>query len=137
MVDECIEPFSPLQPRDGDDLICTMDAQPYWLTRRFGEAMVSIVASGPPEVAEKQTVYQLFNRRCWLQMLPFFHFLKRLTRDENWEAPPIRACLMFDDPNLHWPTYGFINLPEIAQRHARDLNLPRLVCDGADGWPGL
>jgi hypothetical protein len=134
MVDECIEPFSPLQQRDGDELICTMDGQPYWLTRRAGDAKVSVVASGPPEVGEKQTVYQLFNRRGWLQMLPFFHFLKQLTRDENWEAPPIRACLMFDDPNLHWPTYGFINLPEIA-RHARELNYHvSFAMVPMDGW---
>jgi hypothetical protein len=121
MVDEVIESFAPLRQRGGDEVVCTVDAQPYWISRRIGDADAAIVASGPPEVAEKHTVYQLFNRRGWLQMLPFFNFLKQLTRDENWEAPPIRACLMFDDPNLHWPTYGFIDLRKIV-KHAREKN---------------
>lgn len=121
MIEECIEAIPALRPLDRDEIVCRIDELPYWLVRKTDSATVSIVALEPEEILEGQTVYNHFNRRCWLRLLPFFHFLKRLTRDEAWEALPVRACLMFDDPNLHWPTYGFLDLRKLA-RHAKEFN---------------
>ncbi len=121
MVEESVEGFSALRPRDSDEIVCGMDSLPYWLVRRNDGATTSIVALGPEEMLERQTVYDHFNRRRWLRLLPFFHFLKQLTSSDAWRPPPLRACFMFDDPNLHWPTYGFLDLRKLA-RHARELN---------------
>ena len=121
MAEEVIEELPALRPRDGDEIICRLDSRPYWLVRRMGGATVSVVALGPEEMGERETVYDHFNRRRWLRLLPVLHFLKRLTRDEAWNPPPLRACLMFDDPNLHWPTYGFLDMRTLA-RHAREFN---------------
>ena len=121
MVEEGIKEFSALHPVEGDELVCSLESQPYWLLRRLGSATFSIVASSPPDFLERQTVYDRFNRMRWLQLLPCFNFLKRLTREENWNPPPQRACLMFDDPNLHWPNYGFIDFAKLV-RHAREFN---------------
>jgi len=121
MVEECIEACPVLPLRDNDEIVCWIDSLPYWLVRRIGGATASIVALGPEELPEPQTVYDHFNRRRWLRLLPFFHFLKRLAGSDAWEPPPLRACLMFDDPNLHWPTYGFIDFRKMA-RHAREFN---------------
>lgn len=121
MVEECLEGFPALRPRDSDEIVCWMDSLPYWLVRRNDGATTSIVALGPEEMSERQTVYDHFNRRRWLRLLPFFHFLKRLTSSDAWQPPPLRACFMFDDPNLHWPTYGFLDLRKMA-RHAREFN---------------
>jgi hypothetical protein len=134
LVDECIGSFPALQLCDNDKVICTVNSEPYWILRAIGATSASIIAMGPAEPGERETVYDLFNRRRWLQLLPFFHFLKQLTRDNDWEAPPLRACLMFDDPNLHWPTYGYIDLRKLVQ-HARDFNYH--VCSAMvpfDGW---
>ena len=121
MIEECVEKFPALPLRDSDEIVCWKDSLPYWLIRRNDGATTSIVALGPEEMAERQTVYDHFNRRCWLRLLPFFHFLKRLTSSDAWEPPPLRACFMFDDPNLHWPTYGFLDLRKLAP-HAREFN---------------
>ena len=123
MIEECIGAIPALRPLDSDEIVCRIDSlpYPYWLIRRTDNATVTLVALGPEEISEGQTVYDHFNRRRWLRLLPFFHFLKQLTRADAWEAPPVRACLMFDDPNLHWPTYGFLDLRELA-RHAQEFN---------------
>jgi len=55
-----------------------------------------------------------------LQILPYFHFLKNLTNRTGWQAPPVRACMMFDDPNLHWWSYGFIDFLKLIT-HAKQL----------------
>jgi hypothetical protein len=121
MFEESVEEFPALRPRDSDEIVCGMDSLPYWLVRHNDGATTSIVALGPEEMSERQTVYDHFNRRRWLRLLPFFHFLKRLTSSDAWQPPPLRACFMFDDPNLHWPTYGFLDLRKLAL-HARDFN---------------
>jgi len=134
MADECIEKFNGLGMRDGDECFCSLDGQPYWITRRGTRGTAWITALAPEEFGEGQTVYDHFNRRRWLRLLPFFHFLKQLARGESWDTPPVRACLMFDDPNLHWPTYGFIDLRKLAV-HARENNY-HVSCAMVpfDGW---
>ena len=121
MIEECIEAIPALRLHDSDEIVCRIDSLPYWLVRKTDTATISIVALEPEEILEGQTVYDHFNRRRWLRLLPFFHFLKRLTCDGDWETPLVRACLMFDDPNLHWPTYGFLDLRKLA-RHAKEFN---------------
>lgn len=123
MIEECLGEIPTLRPVESDEIVCRIDSlpYPYWLIRRTGGATLTFVGLGPEEIAEGQTVYDHFNRRRWLRLLPVFHYLKQLTRDDAWEAPPVRACLMFDDPNLHWPTYGFIDLRKLAG-HAREFN---------------
>ena len=45
------------------------------------------------------------------------------------ESPPVRAAFLFDDPNLRWRSYGFIDYRELA-RPRRRARLPRR--DGDD-----
>jgi len=134
MVDECVEQFPALRLREGDERLASLEGQPCWIARRMSRGTASVVALAPEDPAETQTVYDHFNRRRWLRLLPFFHYLKQLTRGDGWEMPPVRACLMFDDPNLHWPTYGFIDLRKLAE-HARQNNY-HVSCAMVplDGW---
>ncbi len=121
MIEEGIGEFSALRIRQDDEAVCSLESQPYWLVRHAGSVPASIIALGPGEIPERTTVYEHFNRRFWLKLLPFFHFLKRLTQGVGWTPPPLRACLMFDDPNLHSESYGFIDFAKLA-RHARESN---------------
>lgn len=36
------------------------------------------------------------------------------------ERPPLRACFIFDDPNLHWPRYGWVHFEQIATQATRE-----------------
>ncbi len=121
MKDEVARGFQRLSPRDGDEIVAELDGVPVWVARKEAQSNISIVGVKPPAFAAGQTIYDVFNRRNWIQLLPLLNFLKTLTRDEDWQRPPLRACLMFDDPNLHAKTYGFVNFHEMA-RHARDFN---------------
>lgn len=52
-------------------------------------------------------------------LLPLLHFLRARTETIRWRPPAPRASLLFDDPNLHWPSYGFVKLAELGA-HARE-----------------
>jgi hypothetical protein len=134
LVEEEVRSICPLPVDPGARVVCRVDGKPFWTIRRTGKASVSRVALPPPDVASGQTLYEVFNRRCWLQMLPFLHFLKRVTRDEAWGFPPVRACLMFDDPNLHAWSYGHIDFRELIKHAAEHRYHVSFATIPFDGW---
>lgn len=67
-------------------------------------------------------------------LLPLVHFLRELTADQNPPAPPLRASFLFDDPNLHWPTYGFVDLPALGKHARRHGYHAALATVPLDGW---
>ena len=51
----------------------------------------------------------------------------------GWVSPPVRACFLFDDPNLHRPTYGYVryhDLVEEADRHDYHVSFAMIPLDG-------
>jgi hypothetical protein len=69
-------------------------------------------------------------------LLPLVHFLRDLTAPIAWQPPPARADFLFDDPNLHWPSYGYVKLSALG-RHAREHGYhASLATVPLDGWLG-
>jgi hypothetical protein len=54
-----------------------------------------------------------------MELLPFLHWIRQVSGNRAWDGPPLRACFIFDDPNLHWPRYGWVNFEQIATHAAR------------------
>ena len=94
------------------------DGLPVWAVRSAPGRNHHHVATPLPELAEDEAVYLHFSQNRFLALLPLFVFLREVTEDPRWEEPPIQACFMFDDPNLHWSTYGYIDFDEMT-RHAQ------------------
>ena len=45
---------------------------------------------------------------------PLAHFLGQLSANVSWKQPESKACFVFDDPNLHWWSYGFLDYRELS-----------------------
>lgn len=67
-------------------------------------------------------------------LLPLLHFLDRVVSGQNWEPPPLRASFVIDDPNLHWPSYGYLDYPEMVAHADRHGYLVGLAMVPLDGW---
>lgn len=105
-----------LEVAAGDAILAQKGGHPLWV-RVPGPGPVDLVAMPLPELAEKAYLFEFFHEEKWAGLLPVLHFLKEVS---PWTAPPLRACFMFDDPNLHWPTYGYAdyrNLAREAEEH--------------------
>jgi len=101
----------------GEDatVLATCDGVPTWTRRGENESALLIPAELGPREALRE---RLCDGRS-AALLPLLHFLRSRTEEIRWQPPPARACLLFDDPNLHWPSYGFIKLGELGA-HARE-----------------
>jgi hypothetical protein len=96
-----------------DQPLCLQDGRPMWVKR----GALELVKADLRVMGEAQSLHQLWTTD-WLSLLPLLHLAQDVS---GWELPSPRACLMFDDPNLHWPSYGYINYAALAA-HAERLN---------------
>jgi hypothetical protein len=87
---------------------------PVW----WAEGPLRIAMLAPRELGESEALRDRLCEDRALALLPMVEFLRELTADVAWTPPPPAASYIIDDPNLHWPTYGFIELGPLA-RHAR------------------
>lgn len=88
---------------------------PVW----WAESRLRVALLAPSELGEKEALRDRLNEERSLALLPLVQFLRELCAEIAWTPPPPRAAFVFDDPNLHWPTYGYVNLQALS-RHARD-----------------
>jgi hypothetical protein len=99
-------------------------------TRR-GELQTGLLS--PRELGPTEALRERLCGHRSAALLPLVHFLRDPTAETDGQAPPLRASFLFDDPNLHWPTYGFVDLPALgahARRHGYHAALATVPLDG-------
>jgi hypothetical protein len=127
-------PFFAVRVGAGDTVLATLGGVPVWTAGVCEGREVETVSILPREIAGGAHAFEQLHGDQFIALLPVFHFLKRRLAELGWRNPPPRACFMFDDPNMHWPTYGFVSYPEIVRRgratnyHATFATVP------LDGW---
>jgi hypothetical protein len=106
---------------DNATILATKEKTPIYAKLEGNENVHYLTAMPLPELAEGESIFQYFHGGNFLPLLPFILFIKNLLEDRHWGPVPLRACFMFDDPNLHWHSYGFLKYSELLQ-HAQTFN---------------
>lgn len=106
----------PLRPEPGDIVLATARGIPVWTARMRDEAVDEYTGVPLPGFSGQLAVIDFLNGQNFMPLLPLVHFVRRALADDGWKFPPPRASFMFDDPNLHRTSYGFISYPEIVRR---------------------
>ena len=101
-------------PAEGTTILAHASMSPVWVRR--GEEEWSTLA--PTELEQGEPLREHLRENRFFGLLPLVEWLKRVA-PPSWSPPPIRAAFLFDDPNLHWPSYGYIRYDELAN-HARE-----------------
>jgi hypothetical protein len=99
----------------GAGVLASANGTPTWI--RAGALDLALLA--PAELSPEEALRDRLCDGRSAALLPIVSCLRELTAQTGWQPPPARACLLFDDPNLHRPSYGFLDLPELAL-HARE-----------------
>jgi hypothetical protein len=101
----------------GEHVLASRDGRPVWLHRQEAGRAIHLSGLELPALPAETFLSDYFNGKRFLSLLPLLHFLREVT--EVWEAPPVRACFVFDDPNLRRLSYGYIQYPELAAHAAK------------------
>ncbi|MGH2853450.1 MAG: hypothetical protein ACRDLF_04570 [Solirubrobacteraceae bacterium] len=84
------------------------------------------------ELGEGETLREHLRAGRFMGLLPLVHFLGHVAGAEGWALPSPRASFVVDDPNLHWPSYGYLKYRELiahAGRHGYHLGLATVPLD--------
>lgn len=120
--------------RAGEKTIAHTDEGPVWTVCpkrgakhfRSGFPLPAIPASGG--------LLDFLNGERFLEMLPLLHWLREMCESDKYEGPPLRACFIIDDPNLHWPRYGFVDYQKIAARAEKENYHVSIATIPLDAW---
>lgn len=125
--------LAPCGLRPGEVLLAVAESGPIWTRSETGRAAVDTVSIVPSELLDRETLRDHLVVGRFAALLPLLAFLRDVTRSRGWESPPLRAALIFDDPNLHWSSYGYINYPQLirsANRHNYHVAFATVPLDG-------
>jgi hypothetical protein len=84
---------------------------PVWMARADHQF---VAASCPDELGPDAALRDQLTVGRFMALLPLVHFLRELLAAGSWEQPESKACFVFDDPNLHWWSYGYLDYRELA-----------------------
>jgi hypothetical protein len=125
---------APLAPAPGAEVLASVAGAPAWVR----EGRLDLVATGPAELGETEPLRDRLGAGRSLALLPLLELLRELTAGTAWHPPPLRASFLLDDPNLHWPSYGFLSLPHLgphASEHGYHLALAMVPLDARIAHP--
>lgn len=121
-----------LEPSDRELIVAEVGDHPVWSQWTDSGIRSVYVSMGIPDLASGECVSQYLNKSGFIQLLPLVDFVRFVTEDREWEYPPARACFMFDDPNLHWSSFGNIGYPALiasARSHSYHVSFATIPLD--------
>ena len=128
---ECVIPSAP--PDRFDDVIATADGQPIWVTICTGRVRHDTCWISDSWIKPGDCVFQHLNGSRFMNLLPLLEWLRSISDYHHWQQPALRACFMFDDPNLHATKYGFVGFEQLAtegKRHRYHCSFATVPLDG-------
>ena len=130
LLDDCAEAAAGAPIADGQ-VLAHVGRSPVWIAS--GDSLTFAAAIAPGELAAESALRELVRPGRWLGLLPLLQFLRLVSSRAAWTAPPLRASLMIDDPNLHWRSYGRLRFHELtghASHHGYHLAFAMVPLDG-------
>jgi hypothetical protein len=119
-------------PQSAQDVLAHVEEQPVWWQSSHGGLHCSSYPLA--ELSEGQTLREHLRAGAFMGLLPLLHFLTGLFGDQGWSLPAPRAAFVIDDPNLHWPSYGFLKYPQLAEHASRHGYHLAFATVPLDGW---
>jgi hypothetical protein len=119
---------SPSLEGGSEPVLAFRSGRPVWAIRGLTE----VSALQPAELGDEELLRDRLEAGACLSLLPLVHFLRRI--QPGWSRPPIRASFLFDDPNLHWPSYGYVKYTDLlrdAEEHGYHAAMAMIP---ADAW---
>lgn len=124
----------PISVATGESVMANSQSGPVWVVSSR-QGLRHVRSSFPlPTIEADGMLQQVLNADRFLELLPLLEFLHEACAHLMLPHPPLRACFMFDDPNLHWPRYGFVDYKDIASRAAKENYHVSFATVPLDGW---
>jgi hypothetical protein len=95
--------------------------KPIWAQSDADGVSYETASALPSELEDYEFLRDHLTAGRFWSLLPIVHFLKKISQDVSQTSEVRRACFVIDDPNLRFPSYGYVSFPDLA-RDARECN---------------
>jgi hypothetical protein len=119
--------------RDDEQVVASAGQQPVW-TRIPTAGGVHRVMAPLPDVGPDGHLREHLRAGRFIAATALVHFLRALAGDRGWTLPRPRAAFLFDDPNLHATSYGYLRYRELADEGRRHGYHTAMATIPADAW---
>jgi hypothetical protein len=109
----------PVRRSPGDRVLATRGGAAVWTRREAPGAPSDAISAVPDELPRGGALRDQLRPGRAVGLLPVVDLLRRATAGDGWTRPGLRAAILFDDPNLHAATYGYLDFAALAD-HARE-----------------
>jgi hypothetical protein len=103
-----------------EKILASNEQGPIWTVSEKEGAKCFRSALPLPYLTAEHNFNDIFNGECFLEMLIFLEFIREISPKTLYQNAPLRASFIIDDPNLHWPKYGFVDYREIASKAQKE-----------------
>ena len=103
-----------LSVKNNEKILAGSEQGPIWSVTEVDGVKCFRSALVLPHISTKQNFNDIFNGECFLEMLVLLEFIREISSDKAYQSAPLRASFIIDDPNLHWPRYGFFDYREVV-----------------------
>ena len=115
----------------GDSVLARVDTRPVWWSRAASQ---SFSVFSLQELRCGETLRSQLRSGRFMGLVPLLHFLGEVCEELNWSEQPLRASFVIDDPNLHWPSYGFLKYADMVRHASAHHYHVGLAMVPLDGW---
>jgi hypothetical protein len=122
-----------LLPTRPQSVLADVGREAVWWQAGEANEYLYISAYPLPSMADGEALRDHLKPGRFMGMVPLLHFLDRVVGKRGWDRSPLRASFVIDDPNLHWPSYGYLDYLEMAaqaDRHGYHVGLAMVPLDG-------
>jgi len=106
-------------PEQAEEVIASKGSNAVWSRITRGEGTADILNYIPPDLGSSGNLFEYLEPGNFIRLLPLLHFIREISGSNQAERP-LRSSFMFDDPNLHWSSYGYIDYPTLLQSAERN-----------------
>ena len=114
------EDYRSLVLRRDEQVLANGTHGPIWTVSITGSTKHFRSALPLPRLDAQENFSDVFGAESFLGLLPLLHFLRSLHESTVRANSTLRASFIVDDPNLHWPRYGFVDYREMAKSARRE-----------------
>lgn len=125
--------FRVIRPQPGESVLATLGGLPVWTARASNGRRWFRSGMPFPTLEAKEGLLDFRSAQRFPYIVPLLEIVREATDDQSWRFP-LRATLMFDDPNLHWPKYGCIDYRLLAASGATHRYHTSIATVPLDTW---
>lgn len=131
--DATVDSVPGLDLAPGEVVLASRGGDPIWTSLTGSGPALHRVAVAPAELEPGEALRDRIRNGRFVALAGLISFLRDVCHDVAWQPPPLRATFLFDDPNLHWTSYGYLRFPQLldeAERHGYHVAMAMVPIDG-------